>query len=73
MEKQITCPRCKGQMEIGYSPDAAYAAHSVIHCWLPGAPEPAMRQELKGAHPIVTYRCKDCGVLESYAHPPKPA
>ncbi len=69
-------------MELGHSPDASADA-IWLQYWLPGPPPPTdcrtaggakatttlgLKHEYwKNAIPVTVYRCKACGLLESYA------
>ncbi len=61
-----TCPRCDGMMETGFLLDAH--GRSVQQClWAEGEMWVHML-EGKRRLPVSTYRCTDCGYLESFAH-----
>lgn len=74
MENVLVCPKCAGAMEEGFTVDRGNAVF--VANWQPGRPEPehflgmnmgspvAKRNQWR---PIVTYRCTQCGFLESYA------
>jgi hypothetical protein len=65
------CSKCAGEMEAGSSSTQG-AGH---HHWFGGNTPPEWSMHLfppsagwsAPLHRIVTYRCKDCGFLESYA------
>ena len=79
MPKTSTCPNCNKSMEHGFIPDFSFHsdAHSVLQAmWHPGDPEDRhflgvktgmVKMEKSQAREIVSYRCPDCGLLESYA------
>ena len=79
-EESLACTRCQGEMESGYCPDLNYSVTS-NPCWLPGLPKRGFfRGALKisatdwrSAIAVITFRCKNCGLLESYARPPRRA
>jgi len=68
--RSLSCPRCSGSMESGYILDEGYGARTVAK-WVAGEPERSIWTGLKlrgkQQHDVVTYRCKRCGCLESYA------
>ena len=57
-------------MESGYILDEGYGTRTVAK-WVAGEPERSIWRGLKlrgkAPHDVVTYRCKGCGYLESYA------
>jgi len=69
MSKEFDCPKCQSKMENGFVLDCAkrnLVSHWVAgppqqDYWLGGVKAPAAALE------ITTYRCSDCGFLESYA------
>ena len=65
------CPKCQGQLEKGYVADLAHGA-IMQSAWTAGEPVPrrffqGIKWDQDANTPIVTYRCRDCGYLESYA------
>ena len=68
--RSLSCPRCSGSMESGYILDEGYGTRTVAK-WVAGEPERSIWTGLKlrgkAPHDVVTYRCKRCGYLESYA------
>ena len=70
MSRSLTCPRCAGTMEPGYVIDEGYGTRTVAN-WVAGEPEKSIWTGLKlrgkQKHPVITYRCRRCGCLESYA------
>lgn len=61
----MTCPKCKGEMEVGF------VAGPRVVAWIE---DPLPTSTLLGVNvregkqrPIRTFRCIDCGFLESYA------
>jgi len=78
-EPTHTCPKCQKSMEIGFIPAWTYGAVLQTH-WVRGLPSRASFWERLGHFrdlaissrygdylKVVTYRCPDCGYLESYA------
>jgi ssDNA-binding Zn-finger/Zn-ribbon topoisomerase 1 len=72
-ERIPSCPKCNDKMELGFMPDSHYWAFSLQMAtkWVAGKPafsfwhffkKPPLR--------VTTYRCPNCGYLESYAHTP---
>jgi ssDNA-binding Zn-finger/Zn-ribbon topoisomerase 1 len=67
------CPKCNHQMELGYVADVVrYSA--LQSSWTPGKPERRLflggiKWHRRERIPIVSYRCANCGFLESYALP----
>ena len=68
----MNCPKCNGEMEQGFVLDMTYGALSVSQ-WVRGAPEKSFWTQTKAPTasriPIGTFRCANCGFLESYARP----
>jgi uncharacterized Zn finger protein len=68
--RSLNCPRCSGSMEVGFVVDEGYGTRTVEK-WVAGEPERSMWTGLKlrgkAKQDVVTYRCKRCGYLESYA------
>lgn len=66
----LTCPKCKGQMEEGFIADNTYGG-IVTSKWVEGQPEKSFWTGIKTRDKeriqITTYRCTGCGYLESYA------
>lgn len=71
------CPKCHGEMELGYSIDRSSNA-TFVGQWGRGTPEKHWWYSLQVNNvvqtpksnqiiPIGTYRCKSCGFLEFYA------
>ena len=65
-----TCPKCGGAMERGFVVDHTYGGFAKPE-WAEGRAEPSMwtgiKMSGKARHPVETYRCVQCGYLESYA------
>ena len=70
LHRSLSCPRCSESMESGYILDEGYGTRTVAK-WVAGEPERSIWRGLKlrgkAPHDVVTYRCKGCGYLESYA------
>jgi hypothetical protein len=68
--RSVNCLRCSGSMDAGYVVDEGYGTRTVSK-WIEGEPQPSMWTGLKlrgkVKRDVVTYRCKRCGYLESYA------
>jgi uncharacterized Zn finger protein len=68
--RSLNCPRCSGSVEVGFVVDEGYGTRTVAK-WVAGEPERSMWTGLKlrgkAKQDVVTYRCKRCGYLESYA------
>lgn len=68
--QSLKCPRCKGPLESGYVLDRRAGGKYQLSIWSPGEPKKSLFKTVKankGAVPVRTYRCGDCGYLESYA------
>ncbi len=72
MEQTIECLRCRTRMEPGVIADATHGGN-VQEQWVPGAPEVSfwfgLKVDKRARLPVITMRCPNCGVLESYARP----
>jgi len=70
MDQRSACPKCQGQMQIGFIEDSSYAA-ILVSTWQGGLPEKnflgSLKTRGKTRIKITTYRCTSCGYLESYA------
>ena len=68
LHRSLGCPRCSGS--AGYILDEGYGTRTVAK-WVAVEPERSIWTGLKlrdkARHDVVTYRCKRCGYLESYA------
>ncbi len=72
IENQIFCPKCHTQMQQGYILDSMYGnVITTTSKWSRGKPKKILSFALpssdKKSMEIVTYRCPECGYLESYA------
>jgi hypothetical protein len=67
--KSIDCLRCHTRMEAGFIPDLGEGIRQ--QNWAPGVPEPSfwtgLKMKKEDIYFVVTYRCPNCGYLESYA------
>jgi hypothetical protein len=69
MEPNSICPKCKEKMEQGFVVDYGHGNTTVSH-WSAGEPQrcfPWGGVIVKDQRQITTYRCTECGYLESYA------
>jgi len=68
------CPRCEQPMERGYMVDHSYGS-AYPTAWVEGHPEwsrwSGLRLKGKVKVPVTTFRCPQCGRLESFAWPGK--
>ena len=68
--RSLSCPRCGGSMETGYTIDVGYGTKAVPK-WVAGEPQKSIWTGLKVGGKdqleVTTYRCRRCGYLESYA------
>ena len=71
-----SCYRCAGAMDVGMLVDRDYATKHQAR-WAAGQPRTGvsawMGGEVTGKHAqyrVVTYRCSQCGALESFAAEP---
>lgn len=65
-----TCPECRGRMDVGFVPE--YTRNRVMRSfWIEGELERSFWTgiHLKGKdiRKVVTWRCRQCGLLRSYA------
>jgi hypothetical protein len=68
---KIDCPRCsRGELILGFIADYSHASIRVS-TWVEGHPERAFLTGTKAppekSIPVGTFRCSNCGYLESYA------
>jgi hypothetical protein len=71
-KNQIFCPKCKIQMEQGYILDSMYGnLVTTPSNWSRGKPKKILSFALPStdnkSKEITSYRCPECGYLESYA------
>jgi uncharacterized Zn finger protein len=68
--KKTACPKCSGKMEPGFIKDEGYGT---VHPskWVAGPPEKSFwtgtRTRGRKQVQVTTFRCGECGYLESYA------
>lgn len=65
----LNCPKCKGLMQEGCAVSRTNVGWATLIEWIEGPPRVSFWKglETEKASPIKTYRCTDCGYLESYA------
>src|SRR5947207_13480902 len=70
LDEGIDCPKCRTQMVTGWIPDTTYGGF-VSAGWYPGDPVKSWwgtyKVDRKQLIPIQTFRCSNCGYVESYA------
>lgn len=72
-DNSLICPKCGCEMAQGFVPGPVMGLNKiVISQWMAGAPEKSFWTGVKGIWseqmiPIATFRCVECGFLESYA------
>lgn len=71
MQNVGPCPKCRGEMEQGFLVDHGNANSSLVSIWASGRPKKSVWQvtKIEDAIPVGTFRCSQCGFLESYARP----
>ena len=70
--ERLACPKCQGEMEVGFLTDYNHGQRVVKpEHWMPGEPKMSAwfgtwvdRKQLRQ---VKTYCCSKCGYLESYA------
>ena len=69
--EQLRCAKCDGAMAEGFVIDRPAGQFVMPEDWVAGPPERSFWTGLKVGgkerHHVVTYRCEQCGYLESYA------
>lgn len=69
-EAEHQCPKCGNELEKGFIADAA-SGGVFTSKWVEGAPEKSLWSGIKTKGKkkveILTFRCPNCGYLESYA------
>ena len=71
-DEPATCPKCGGEMSQGFIPGVQQGRIGFVSCWLKGPPMKSFWSGVQGLWggtqiPIGTFRCDNCGFLESYA------
>jgi predicted nucleic-acid-binding Zn-ribbon protein len=68
--RSLSCPRCGGSMEQGFIVDEGYGK-KLVSAWIAGEPQKSfwagLRVSARERVEVATYRCRQCGYLESYA------
>lgn len=67
VQSEITCPKCKHQMQEGFPLDTG---NPRVAEWVEGPPEYGwlgLKWFRRKRLPITAYRCLSCGYLEAYA------
>jgi uncharacterized protein DUF6487 len=68
--RSLSCPRCGGSMEQGFIVDEGYGK-KLVSAWIAGEPQKSFWMGLRVSAgervEVATYRCRQCGYLESYA------
>jgi hypothetical protein len=58
-------------MEMGFLLELSHGYQRGVTRWIAGSPEKTiwmgLRLDGRSAHDVQTFRCRDCGFLESYA------
>jgi predicted nucleic-acid-binding Zn-ribbon protein len=71
MIKSMSCPKCAGEMQEGFIPDAVSHGNRRVARRVAGNPEALFWEgakiEGREQHFIQSFRCVACGYLESYA------
>ena len=65
-----SCPRCKGSMEEGLVVDETHHNRAAQPHWVPGPVAHGfwgLKLSGKRRHPVTTWRCTQCGYLQSFA------
>ena len=70
MSYSAKCPKCEGEMQEGFILDESHGGHLVSR-WVAGKPEASFwmgtKVDGKELRHIQSFRCTNCGYLESYA------
>jgi len=74
MAETRRCYRCEGAMEEGFIVDTIIGAETRQAAWGKGKPTKVLLTGVKPSsgldpYPVVTFRCIQCGHLESYTEP----
>ena len=69
--KEMQCPKCKGEMVQGFVPDYFHDARSLVVAWFAGPPKKSFWSKTKALRgdgvPVGAFRCQKCGFLEFYS------
>jgi len=78
-EAMLRCIRCGGELDAGYLLDRDGSNRTRQARWVAGAPDDSFGSALWNRSaaqniatdtlPVVTWRCRECGRLESFAQP----
>jgi DNA-directed RNA polymerase subunit RPC12/RpoP len=72
IEMVIKCIRCEGSMEDGYVLDRGHYNARMVNTWVEGEPVKSFWSGLnvddRQQYEVRTFRCTECGYLESYAN-----
>ena len=67
----INCPKCEGLMEEGFIIDRGHYNAGTVNTWIEGEPVKSFWSGIKVKNKqqflVKTFRCANCGYLESYA------
>lgn len=73
----LRCRRCDGELVAGFLLDRDGSSRTRQACWVSGVPDDSITRALwnRGAVqniatdtlPVTTFRCSNCGLLESFA------
>ena len=67
----INCPKCQGLMEEGFIIDRGDYNVGMVNTWVEGEPVKSFWSGIKVKNKqqflVKTFRCSNCGFLESYA------
>ena len=65
------CVKCGGTQDLGFLLEMAHGNSYSATKWVAGVPEKSfwwgLKVEGKAQYSVQTYRCRNCGYLESYA------
>jgi len=71
--EQTRCPKCGGGMAQGFVVDVHQYGSRRVSSWVEGAPQKSFWVGTSISNltniPIGTFRCENCGFLESFARP----
>lgn len=72
--KPAQCPKCNGTFQEGFIADNTFPAKVIPAIWVEGSPEASAwsgkgsaKVAGKAKRRVQTFRCLECGYLESYA------
>jgi predicted nucleic-acid-binding Zn-ribbon protein len=75
-ERIPSCPKCNDEMELGFIVTGlpSIRTNYMTSKWVAGEPVKSFWTQIKVEAPleVTTYRCQNCGYLESYARAPMP-